>query len=160
MCTGAVHVWPCGLDHHTGVAALSLSQAPLPDSEPFGHAPVDASRIAAGDSWPWRRKWVGWNARRSAKAVTGKRYGRLRERVLSPPGETPSTSRGAASNSRLVTGRRPVTSARSSSTSFLFCSRLRTRRSSKLRRRAHSHPRDRCRTTDLRTRTRRPKPPG
>jgi hypothetical protein len=47
--TGAVPVWSRGLDHHTGV---SLSQAALPDSEPFGKAPVDASRIAAGNSWP------------------------------------------------------------------------------------------------------------
>jgi peptidoglycan/xylan/chitin deacetylase (PgdA/CDA1 family) len=48
-----------------------------------GTSAVDASRIAAGDPWPWRREWVGWNARRSAKAVLGKRYDRLRGAVLS-----------------------------------------------------------------------------
>jgi hypothetical protein len=58
--TGAVPGWSRGLDHHT--RGVSLSQAALPDSEPFGKAPVDASRIAAGDSC--------------------KRYERLRERVL------------------------------------------------------------------------------
>lgn len=48
-----------------------------------GTSAVDASRTAAGDSWPWCREWVGWNARRSAKAVLGKRYERLRGDVLS-----------------------------------------------------------------------------
>jgi peptidoglycan/xylan/chitin deacetylase (PgdA/CDA1 family) len=46
-------------------------------------SPVDASRIAAGEPGPWRREWASWNVRRLAKAVTGKRYERLRERVLS-----------------------------------------------------------------------------
>jgi len=44
---------------------------------------VAASRIAAGDSGPWLREWVGWNVRRSAKTVLGKRYERLRGAVLS-----------------------------------------------------------------------------
>jgi peptidoglycan/xylan/chitin deacetylase (PgdA/CDA1 family) len=44
---------------------------------------VDASRIAAGDSTPWLREWVGWNVRKSAKAVGGKGYERLRQGVLS-----------------------------------------------------------------------------
>jgi len=48
-----------------------------------GTSAIDASRIAAGDSWPWRQEWVGWNVRRSAKAVFGKRYERLRGGVLS-----------------------------------------------------------------------------
>jgi peptidoglycan/xylan/chitin deacetylase (PgdA/CDA1 family) len=48
-----------------------------------GTSAVDASRIAAGDPWPWRREWVSWNIRRSAKAVLGKRYDRLRGVVLS-----------------------------------------------------------------------------
>ena len=44
---------------------------------------VDASRIAAGDSALWVREWVGWNLRRSAKAVFGTRYERLRQEMLS-----------------------------------------------------------------------------
>ena len=51
--------------------------------------------------------WVGWNVRRSPKAVTGKRYERLREMVLfhrEIPVKMPSASRGAASNLTLVTG--------------------------------------------------------
>jgi hypothetical protein len=44
---------------------------------------VDASRIAAGDSKPWLREWVGWNVRKSAKAVFGSGYERLRGGVLS-----------------------------------------------------------------------------
>ena len=48
-----------------------------------GTSAVDASRVAAGDSWPWREEWVGWNVRRSAKAVLGNRYERFRGAVLS-----------------------------------------------------------------------------
>jgi peptidoglycan/xylan/chitin deacetylase (PgdA/CDA1 family) len=48
-----------------------------------GTSPVAASRIAAGHWWPWHREWVGWNIRRSAKAVLGDRYERLRGTLLS-----------------------------------------------------------------------------
>jgi peptidoglycan/xylan/chitin deacetylase (PgdA/CDA1 family) len=44
---------------------------------------IDASRIAAGDSALWLREWVGWNVRRSARAVFGNGYERFREAVLS-----------------------------------------------------------------------------
>jgi hypothetical protein len=44
---------------------------------------VNASRIAAGDSGPWLREWVGWNLRGPAKAMFGKRYESLRGGVLS-----------------------------------------------------------------------------
>jgi peptidoglycan/xylan/chitin deacetylase (PgdA/CDA1 family) len=47
----------------------------------------DASRIAAGDSLLWLREWAGWNLRRSAKALLGNRYERLREGMLSHPSE-------------------------------------------------------------------------
>jgi hypothetical protein len=46
---------------------------------------VDASRIAAGEPGPWLHEWASWNGRRLAKAVAGKGYERLRERVLSHP---------------------------------------------------------------------------
>jgi peptidoglycan/xylan/chitin deacetylase (PgdA/CDA1 family) len=44
---------------------------------------VDASRIAAGDSGPWLREWFSWNVRKSAKAVLGNGYERIRGGVLS-----------------------------------------------------------------------------
>lgn len=44
---------------------------------------VDASWIAAGDSRPWLREWVGWNLRRPAKAMFGEVYETFRGSVLS-----------------------------------------------------------------------------
>jgi len=47
-----------------------------------GTSAAAASRIAAGDSRPWLQAWVGWNVRRLAKALLGKRYERIRAAVL------------------------------------------------------------------------------
>lgn len=78
-----------------GIAALFTSE-PVRTTEQVGKclvfgrlsvmtstSPVHVSRIAAGDSGPWLREWVGWNVRKSARAVLGSRYERVRGGVLS-----------------------------------------------------------------------------
>jgi peptidoglycan/xylan/chitin deacetylase (PgdA/CDA1 family) len=52
-----------------------------------GTSAADAGRIAAGDSGPWLRAWLGWKVRGSAKALLGKRYERIRGAVLSQRSE-------------------------------------------------------------------------
>jgi hypothetical protein len=50
-----------------------------------GSSAVQASRIAAGETGPWVREWVSWNARKAAKSVSHKGYERVRGRLLSHP---------------------------------------------------------------------------
>jgi hypothetical protein len=78
-----------------GIAALFTSE-PVRTTEQVGKclvvgrlsvmtstSAVHASRIAAGDSGLWLREWVGWNVRKSARALLGSRYERVRGGVLS-----------------------------------------------------------------------------
>jgi peptidoglycan/xylan/chitin deacetylase (PgdA/CDA1 family) len=71
---------PVRTSHHVG-ECLVVGRLSVKTST----SAVAATRIAAGDPWPWLREWVSWNIRKSAKAVSGKGYERLRGRVLRHP---------------------------------------------------------------------------
>ena len=50
----------------------------------------DAARAAAGNPAVWARQYVGWNLRKSVKALAGDRYYRVRRSVLNARSDGPS----------------------------------------------------------------------